>query len=158
MNTPRSRPLRRYSVEMDDTPDGEYTAGIEQEKMAAAVGYLITVWPHIEEHMVDVFAELIGATDKHDARLIFRTIINQKARLDIMRSMLEGSPRHKEKDGELEEIIAEYSALNTRRNKYAHGLWWTYQDGARFFLEEETDTYLAVSFRSARWRSMKLKR
>jgi hypothetical protein len=102
---------------------------------------LITYWPLIEEQMVVVFKDLIGTDDQSTARLIFRSIINQNIRITVMRSLLEKSPHHTEKGVFFDELLDEFGSLNSMRNKYAHGLWYTYQDTGRIFIEEETDTY-----------------
>ncbi len=147
MNTPRTRPPKRYRAKIDDTPEGHYISGIANTVMGGKIGFLITYWPHIEEHMVFVFRDLIAAPDHMTARLMFRSIINQSARISVMRTLLEKSPHHKDKTILFDELIDEFSALNSLRNKYAHGLWYTLENDdktfARVFIEEETDTAYA---------------
>jgi hypothetical protein len=141
MNTPRSRPLVRHTApEMDDSPDGTYISGLHNEKMLANVGFIITVWPHIEEEVVDLFAELALIEDRTNARLLFRSIINPTIRLTIMRTMLQKSPQHHDKSQVFDELIDEYASLGKVRNTYAHGLWYTYENQDRVFIEEETAT------------------
>jgi hypothetical protein len=58
-----------------------------------------------------------------------------------MRTMLEKSPQHKTKPLDFDDLISEIASLNKMRNAYAHGLWYTHEDGQRVFIEEETATY-----------------
>jgi hypothetical protein len=142
MNTPRTKPPTRYSsAKIADVPEGWYSSGIVNADFAGMIGMIITNWPHGEEHMVGLFGELAGIADGGTARLIFRTIISQRTRVDIMEALLERSPIHKDKSLSFEEIITEFMSLNGIRNGYAHGLWYTHEDRKRVFLEEETDTY-----------------
>ena len=141
MNTPRTKPPVRYSPKLGDAPEGMYSAGIANMGLATAVGCIITYWPHTEEHMVTLFGELVGIEDDASARLVFRSIINQNTRLAIMRAMLEKSPQHKTQPLDLDELISEFASLNGTRNAYAHGLWYTHEDGKRIFIEEETAAY-----------------
>ena len=141
MNTPRTKPPIRYSPKIKEAPAGGYTAGVSNMGLAAVIGNIITVWPHLEEQMVYLFGELIGIEDVSSARLIFRSIINQNTRINIMTAMLQKSPLHKSKPIDFDQLIAEFASLNKMRNAYAHGLWYTYQDEKRIFIEEETETY-----------------
>ena len=141
MSTPRTRKPRRYKTKISDTPHGSYSQRIDPDNFALAIGRLATAWPYVEEQMVGLFAELLDIADKQSARLIFRSIINQNIRITIMRNLLEKSPRHKDKAAYFDELLEEFGALNVARNKYLHGLWYTYQDHLRVFLEERGDTY-----------------
>ncbi|MBK8160566.1 MAG: hypothetical protein IPK59_17940 [Rhodospirillaceae bacterium] len=89
--------------------------------------------------MVIVFGDLIGVEDESSARLIFRSIINQKARIQIMTAMLEKAPQHADRTIFFDELIKEYKDLNGIRNAYAHGLWYTHDDGETIYLEAETE-------------------
>lgn len=118
-----------------------YTSGIKNREILCLVGTIITIWPHIEEKMVILFGDLTGIQDAGSARLVFRCIINQRTRIAIMKGMLEKAPQHKTKGQFFDELIQEYTSLSNTRNDYAHGLWYTHEDGVRAFLETETETY-----------------
>jgi hypothetical protein len=91
--------------------------------------------------MVHVFAELLNISDSDSARQVFRSIINQRTRLDLMRNALECWPAHQHKPQELDDILSEFAALNTARNQYLHGLWYTHNESGRVFLVDETEDY-----------------
>ncbi|WP_374312161.1 hypothetical protein [Dongia sp.] len=143
MNTPRTRPPVRYSPKISPTKDGLFRTGIANDQFAETIGLIITHWPHIEEKMVVIFADLTGIDDFSSARLIFRSIINQNTRIDIMTAMLEKAPQNRERAIFFDNIIKEFKALNRIRNTYAHGLWYTHEDGETIYLEAETDNYHA---------------
>jgi hypothetical protein len=72
MNTPRTKPPARYSPKVKDAPDGMYSAGISNMGLAAVVGNIITLWPHTEEHVANLFGDLVGIEDEASARLVFQ--------------------------------------------------------------------------------------
>ena len=140
MNTPRSKPPERYEGPKFGKVLGTLKAGIHNNELLFAVGFIGTYWPHTEELMSAFFGELLGIEDESSARQVFRSIVNQRVRITIMKTMLEKSPAHQSKTAVFDEIIAEYSSLNSARNTYLHGLWYTANDN-RVYLEEATDDY-----------------
>ena len=141
MSTPPTKSPRRYKPKISNAPVGSYSSGIYPDKFALAIGRLATVWPYVEERMVGLFTELLDIPDKQSGRLIFRSIINQNIRITIMRNLLEKSPHHKDKTAYFDELIDEFASLNVARNTYLHGLWYTYEDGVRVFIQEKGETY-----------------
>jgi hypothetical protein len=143
MNTPRSKKPKRYTTRASSeaNDEAEYEPGILEPRMAEAMGNILTIWPHVEGHMVFVFGKLIGVGDMGNARLIFRSIINQNTRISIMKTMLEKSPIHAETSDWFDKIVDEFAALNRIRNTYAHCLWLTHTQTQRIYLTEETDSY-----------------
>jgi len=145
MNTPRTKPPVRYQFSLDDMlPPGSYTSGIHNTEIATDVCRIITEWPHIEEQFIPLFAQLTGINDINSARIVFRTIVSQDARLKIMMAMLEKSPHHADKAVKFDELIAEFKSLNGARNEYAHALWWT-EDRGDVYLSSNLDTYFGYS-------------
>jgi hypothetical protein len=141
MNPPKTKLAKRFSFPRTFGPLGKFKTGIRNSEIQRRVGDILTVWPHVEERMVPVFAELLGLEFPGPARLVFRSIVNHKARADIMRAMLQKSPEHVATSQSFDKAIDEFDKLADIRNGYAHGLWYTHEDGMRVFLEEETRTY-----------------
>jgi hypothetical protein len=56
-------------------------------------------------------------------RYIFRSLINQQARIEIMRNLLQNTARNAHLDSSFDEILNEFASLNHIRNGYAHGIW-----------------------------------
>ena len=118
-------------------PLGERRGAIENAEIAALLAKIVVAWPHIEDLMIKVFERLIGV-DVHNhenGRLIFTAIVNQKIRIDLMRTLLHRSRVNRDMDQIFDTVIDEYQRLNDLRNKYIHGRWWTHENG---------DTYLQV--------------
>jgi hypothetical protein len=139
MNTPKTKsPTRfKHNPSKHRQPVGNFTSGIHNPEIAARLGELITFWPHVEEQMIHIFGELIGIADHILKRQTFRSIVNQKLRIDLMRTMLEQSPVHMKSDVFYDEVIAELTSLNKARNTYAHSLWWTKDDDLTVFIHEQ---------------------
>lgn len=64
--------------------------------------------------------------------------MSQDARIKLFRAVLERSPLNKEKPALYDQIIDEFYSLNAARNKFLHGLWYTYAGNERVFLAEAT--------------------
>lgn len=142
MNTPRSKPPVRYQPTADDMlPPGTYTSGIHDADIAADVCRIITEWPQIEEYFIPLFAHLADIADANNARIVFRTIRAQDARLKIMTAMLEKSPVHADKTAKYDELIAEFKSINGMRNDYAHGMWLTEDIERKVYLASDLDNY-----------------
>lgn len=139
MNTPRSKKPLRFGQQLPkrrDTPDGRYSSGLWQDKLVSAVGQIATYWPHIEDAMIEILRDLLGGDPELPARQVFRSIISQQARIQVMTALLAKSRLNEHKSGVYDEIIAEFAALNKLRNTYVHGLWWTHESGKAFLSEE----------------------
>lgn len=105
--------------------------GIANARVAEAFGQVISYWWHVEEQFLHLLDDLLTGqkaaqyTTELNARLIFRTLISQKSRIEIMKSLLETMPHNADKPAIYDELIGEFSALNAIRNNYVHGMWQT---------------------------------
>lgn len=151
MNIPRTRPLARYSTSFPQnrraplSPDGTYTPGIQNQRIASQVGYIISFLPHVEERMIDVMALLLGGKGA-PAKQVFRTLTSEDARVKVMRSLLEKAEHNQTKGQEFDDLIDLFIEIKKRRNTYAHGLWWTHQETDRVFIEEPSDSISTTFF------------
>ena len=142
MNTPRSRPLVRFSNVRDPVigrtpqPDGHYTGQLTNPDFLSLIAEIVTYLPQIEERMVRFMAVLIG-DNSTPSRQIFHSLRSEEARITIMRALLEQAPRNKDKGQEYDDIIDLFASVKNKRNTYAHGLWHTHESG-RVFLQEAT--------------------
>ncbi|MCW5698765.1 MAG: hypothetical protein KIT00_02875 [Rhodospirillales bacterium] len=151
MNTPRSKKPKRAPEQTilgpsDPHPDGGYCNAITNPVFSQLLGEIASLWPHVEDVMIAVLGDLAGA-DRDAARKIFRSIVNQKARIDVMRALLERSRINRTKSGDYDAIIDEFKALNDERNKYVHGFWMTHKDSGRVFFDEISDAHLVMARR-----------
>lgn len=128
MNTPSSKPIRRYvppKPSRRTTEGGAYLMGLPEGDFASVVGQVITFWPHLEEAMIGVLGTLIGSGTSTDAaHPIFRSINAERLRVDIMQTLLETSPINKHRSSDYDDALKEFLALNKLRNDYVHGLWF----------------------------------
>jgi hypothetical protein len=152
MNTPSTKPPVRYSHakrKRENTPTGTYIQNLEDEKFLLHLGAIASRWPQVEELMTNVLGDLLGVTGSNiPLRQLYRSIVNAKIRIDILRNLLQRTQRNADKGPEYDELIDEFAAVNKLRNKYLHGLWSTHQQtGATYFAEPSTDDFIFLTSR-----------
>jgi hypothetical protein len=142
MNMPRTKPIVRYKrprpKKKQRTPQqlgGIYSGGINNDQFALAIGRILAQLPHIEEEMIRFMALLLG-DETSPARQVFRALNSEDARVKVMRALLEQAQHNDGKGPEFDEVIDLFVEIKTRRNAYAHGLWWTHEETGRMFLAE----------------------
>jgi hypothetical protein len=100
MNTPpRSAPKRYSKPEKLKGPLEGFHKELEGD-FAVALGQIISIWPHIEDVMIWIFEDLLGAKLGAPSRQIFRSITAQQSRIKVMRAMLERSPINQNKSAD----------------------------------------------------------
>jgi hypothetical protein len=132
-----SKVPKRYRGPKPPGPDailGDYEAGLKNEKFALLFGQTIATWVHVEDFMIQVLQDLLGSKSA-PARQIFHSVISNNARKMLMLSCLQNSSANARKADIYEAIILQFSKLNTQRNTFLHGLWYTHESG-RVFLSE----------------------
>jgi hypothetical protein len=131
MNTPRTKRTIRYPTHKSKATalvhdiDGSYIGELVPTEFQAVLGKIVARWAHLEEMMIMFMSELMGETESPPARQIFRSVNSTRARIAIIRSLLEESPHNKDKGAEFDAIIDEFASLTSERNNYVHGLWYT---------------------------------
>lgn len=140
MNTSRSKEPKRYSFRpgKNRPRDGSHAFGLYDPKYHKALGEMISLWPHVEEQMIDILRELIGSDFSLPARQIFKSVVSNEARRKMMLALLERSPANMNKDRFYDDAIAEFYSLNGRRNDYVHGIWSTHQETGRVSIAVES--------------------
>jgi hypothetical protein len=98
--------------------------------------------------MIGILGDLIGDFNKSSAgipigpaRQIFRSLSSNQARKMVMMSLLERGIINNKLNRFYDDAIDEFSKLNSLRNTYIHGLWWTHEDGRMFLAEETIDDF-----------------
>src|SRR5216683_6865284 len=127
MNTPKVP--KRYRGPKPPGPDailGDYEAGLKNEKFALLFGQTIATWVHVEDFMIQVLQDLLGSKSA-PARQIFHSVFSNNARKVLMLSCLQNSSANARKADIYEMIILQFSKLNTQRNTFLHGLWYTHE-------------------------------
>lgn len=149
MNTPRTKKPKRAPEQIivgpsDPHPDGSYCNAITNPGFSQLLGEIASLWPHVEEVMIAVLGDLCGGIDRDAARKMFRSIVNQKARIDMMKALLERARINRTKADDYDAVLDEFKALNDERNKYVHGFWLTHKESGRVFFSEITDIDLVL--------------
>jgi hypothetical protein len=132
-------PLPSKKMDLSSVPAGIFDGGIKEPAFAAKFGEMASLWPHIEDKMIDVLTELLGGDYGLPSRQIYRSIISPQARIKVLRSLLERTEMNQRKDKIYDEILNEFASLNNLRNTYLHGLWHTHEGGRVFFIEASVD-------------------
>ena len=143
MTVTKPKRFTERRVDPIKTPNGRYTKGIWQAETAGLLGQVIAYWPHVEDRMIDILRDLLGGDHNMPARQIFRSILSNAARGKMMTAMLERAPINRNRASFYDDVLTEFAALNSRRNIYLHGLWFTLEEpipaeGLRTFLCEQT--------------------
>jgi hypothetical protein len=130
---------------------GTYGAGIRNAEMLELFGVIMSDWVHIEEAMIEVMNLLVFvdfdiqrlAASRGNGflpgRQIFRSMRANGVRAKMMLNLLNQYPGNATKDELCDDIIKEFQRLVNLRNDYAHGLWWTKEDGRVFLQTENID-------------------
>jgi hypothetical protein len=139
MQKPKRFPVSSKKLDLSSVPSGGYAGGIKDPAFAAKFGEMASLWPHIEDNMIDVLTELLGGDYGLPSRQIYRSIISPQARIKVLRSLLQRTEMNQSKDKIYDEILDKFSSLNDLRNTYLHGLWHTHESGRVFFIEASVD-------------------
>ena len=121
-------------------PYGSYAGGIHNERVSVAYATAISHWPYVEDDMVWVLQALISPISepmprpRDVAETIFHALIAQSTRMPVMRALLEQTIQNASQPKEMDEILDEFHALNTERNRFAHWYWITNMDTQATFI------------------------
>lgn len=144
MNTPRTKPPIRAPKERRvkpgfSWPAGSYANAITNPAISQLLGEIGSLWPHVEEQMIVILEDLSRCGARDAARKIFRSIVNEKARIDVLKALLERTNINRTKSAKYDDMIHEFSNLNRLRNTYLHGLWWTHVETGNTYFSELMD-------------------
>jgi hypothetical protein len=141
MNTPKvSKRYRGPGPPGQDAILGNYEAGLKNEKFALLFGQTIATWVHVEDFMIQVLQDLLG-NKSAPARQIFHSVISNYARKTLMLACLQRASVNARKADIYESIIVRFSQINTKRNRFLHGLWYTHESGRVFLSESAIDDF-----------------
>jgi hypothetical protein len=131
MNTPPKK--RRHAPEFPDQSglpeSGQYVGSLNNAEYAKRFAWILSEFEQAEALMPDVLAILLGATDTRSVGYVYRSLRNPNIRQAVMKALLEKAPLNKDRGTEFDALLSEYGSIRTARNEYAHGLWYTEDDG-----------------------------
>lgn len=132
MNTPKSRKSKRFNIDdwreaylnhpLNDS--GTYSMAIANQEVAIEFALLVSEFTHLEYAMERVMARLLGTVD-NTASHVMRSIVSAKARVDLMKLLLERSRLNAAKPDSFDAIIDEFWNINQARNRYVHARYQT---------------------------------
>jgi hypothetical protein len=99
--------------------------GIEDLKVATALGDAMAYWPWVEEFMIRVMHDLTHGSfarsepERERSRIIFRAMRSQKIRITVLKRLNGLADNSRDYKG----LIEEFEDLERIRNKYSHNLW-----------------------------------
>lgn len=121
MNTPRTP--KRASIDPSKfTATGTFYNNVTPQT-AANLGFVVVAFGHLEDAMISVFRAILGIENRDFSPLAFRSLNSNSARIALMKQVLQNAQEHTNTSTEFDEVIDEFSALSTIRNKLVHGLW-----------------------------------
>lgn len=128
-------------------PYGNYSSGIHNAAIAIELGEFTSYWSHLEAKMIDILRILLGGDDTIPCRQIWYSVINYRARVSMLRSLLETSDINQNRPIDFDTAIDEFQSLSKKRNELLHGLLWTHQDGRVFLQEASADNFSFMQMR-----------
>ncbi len=135
MNTPRTKKPKRFDLEAWKaaywknlpTRNGRFGLALAHRDAAIQFALMVTEFTHLEHRMEDLAASIF-ATERGTASHIMRSIVSAKARIEVVKAVLERARHNSDKPQEIDEIIDEFWALNRIRNTYVHAQYQTNED------------------------------
>lgn len=119
--------------------EGIYIGGLIHEDYCVAFAEVVTDFVHLEERMASVLASLMGASDKISSNFVLQSITSPVARVKVMERLLQDAHINEEKPGVYDDILVEFSAISSQRNRYVHGRWWTSTETGEAVLDSTLD-------------------
>jgi hypothetical protein len=140
MNTPPK--IKRYDAIVKNpghAPPGEYSESLLNPEVGALVAQVTAEFVHLEGSMAYVLAVLLEMEDPTGAWYVLRSIKSPRARVDVMKDLLEKSPLNVERSAAYDKYLGEFWRINKRRNAYVHGTWYTSCNDNSAWLAEEDE-------------------
>jgi hypothetical protein len=142
-------PKRFIKPTGEDAVPGRYEAGIKNDKFALLFGQTVATWVHVEDQMIQVLQDLLGSRSA-PARQIFHSVVSNKARQSLMLACLQRSKINIRKTDLYEEMILQFSRLNSQRNSLVHGLWYTHETGRVYLSAGAVDDFHYIDAREVK--------
>lgn len=101
---------------------------------------ILSEFEHLDSTMMpQVLWRLMGTKHSDVAGYIYRTLRNPRIKYSILETLLEKSSVNAGHADEYDRILALYREVRGIRNNYAHGLWYTNEDGKVFLAKSDDD-------------------
>ena len=100
-----------------------------------ALGQLVAAWANIEQELCMLMCFLLRCAPWHGTTA-FYAIVNNKARIDVMRNLGTHMIGQTQFQGQLNDLLNRVSKLADNRNSYVHKIWSVSRDGNDVYLTE----------------------
>lgn len=135
--------------------EGHFGLAIEDREIAIEFTLFVTEFNHLEEAL-ERFAAFILQTDGETAAHILRSIASAKARILLLRNVLQRARHNSKKPEVFDCILNDFEKLNDLRNKFVHAKYMTSETGEVLWLPRNQDTMLVAPFNYMPFPSSKL--
>lgn len=144
MNTPRQH--KRFDLERwrsaywskFEQGSGHFGLGLVGAEPGAHFALLVTEFTHLEFAMERFLGQLLRV-DAATAAHVMRSIISAKARLAMMRAVLERARHTASKPKDFDEILDEFASINKARNSMVHARWFSDLDTGKIYIIRPND-------------------
>ncbi|HEX8482872.1 MAG TPA: hypothetical protein VF650_13300 [Allosphingosinicella sp.] len=106
-------------------PRGAWAHSLDNPEYAISLAGIVAGFVHLESNMVKVLAVLLGMKDTHTARYVWRSVKSPRGRIEMLRVLLQEAPENIDAEDHYDFILSEFSRINSRRNDFVHGQWYT---------------------------------
>jgi hypothetical protein len=103
---------------------GHFSMALEGPEYYKEFTLLVTEFTHLEYRMEYILAILMES-DREVASHVMRSIINAKAKRDLMTALLSRARHNADKPEDFDEIIDDFNAVSKIRNDLVHARWQT---------------------------------
>jgi len=94
----------------------------KNEPFAAALGRMVAAFAVLEHTLRELLQMTLGVQQYH-AEAIYGGITSVKAKIEIIKEVLETASVHPPEREELNKLLERANRLNIRRNSYVHCMW-----------------------------------
>lgn len=149
MNTPRK--TKRFSLERwkqeywggVQKGSGHFSVALDSPEFGNQFALLVTEFTHLEFAMERVLGVLLQV-DSTTAAHVMRSILSVKARIAMMRAVLQRARHTATFPDEFDDILDEFQSINSLRNDYVHGRWFTdINTGTVYIIKPNEDPLIA---------------
>lgn len=121
------------------SPKGNFVHGLSNPEYARKFASLVSEFEHMETHMPNLLAALMGLEHAQSAAYVYRTLRNPSIRASVLKELLEKAPCNEALGDEFDVLLSEYEAARVQRNAYVHGLWYTSLDDRSVWFSRSDD-------------------
>lgn len=140
MNTPKQKRRHTPKNVSGHNSGKSFTLGLTNVDYATRFALILSEFEHLDSMLMpQVLWRLMGSKHSDVSGYIYRTLRNPNIKLDILRTLLEKSSVNVNHPDQYDEILTLYQEVRSRRNDYAHGLWYTRSDNVVFLAKSDDD-------------------